>query len=702
MIRLSRDIVLIGGGHAHAIALRRWGMDPLPGARLTLITPEPVATYSGMLPGVVAGHYPRAALEIDLIRLARHAGARIVLAKARDLTPHSVLLDERPEIGFDIASINVGIETGMRLPGAENTIPAKPLEGFLDAWERFAAAPPDGARIAMIGGGAAGVELALAMKARLSGRAHVTLIEAGGDILPAMPALREKARAALIKFGVEVKTDCPVTGFAPGHVETEAGAIPTDFIVTAPGAQMPALVRQIGFGAEGIPIRPTLQTEVHDHVFAAGDAAHMPWDPRPKAGVYAVRQGAVLARNLRAYAAGGRLARYHPQKDYLKLLSLGETKAAAGKWGRSASGAWAWRWKDHIDRSFMKKLTDLPPMSEMQPAETALGARDLAAPLCAGCGAKVAPAVLRDALAEMPIQRPDILQGAGDDAALVSIGGETVALTTDHFRAFLDDPYLLGRIAAIHAMGDIWAMGGQPQTALANLILPRMTEDLQARTLKELLAGARAALEPTGAALVGGHSALGAELTVGFSLTGHCPKPIGLAGAQVGDAILLTKPIGTGVLLAGEMQRRAQARDVAAAWAQMAQSSQEVTAILAPHASAMTDVTGFGLVGHLGSLCRASQVGADLWVDHVPLLAGALVLARDGVRSTLFDANQTEPHALDGAPDARSDLMFDPQTSGGLLATVPANQAERLCAETGAAAIGVITERGLRLRRSAV
>ncbi|KAB2877454.1 MAG: bifunctional NADH dehydrogenase FAD-containing subunit/selenide, water dikinase SelD, partial [Albidovulum sp.] len=184
-IPLTRDLVLIGGGHTHALVLRMWGMRPLPGVRLTLISPEPAAAYSGMLPGHVAGHYPREALQIDLVRLARHAGARLILGRAEgiDRAAGRIRVQGRPAVAYDVASIDIGITSDMpALTGfAANAVPAKPLDAFADAWEAFAGRAARGEaapRVAVIGGGVAGVELALAAHHRLGPGAEVTVIEA--------------------------------------------------------------------------------------------------------------------------------------------------------------------------------------------------------------------------------------------------------------------------------------------------------------------------------------------------------------------------------------------------------------------------------------------------------------------------------------------------------------------------------------------
>jgi selenide, water dikinase len=198
------------------------------------------------------------------------------------------------------------------------------------------------------------------------------------------------------------------------------------------------------------------------------------------------------------------------------------------------------------------------------PAEVARGLRDEAgtAPLCGGCGSKVGAQALSRALATLPAPaRPDILNRPGDDAAVLRMGGITQVLTTDHLRAFTLDPWAMGRIAAVHALGDIWAMGAAPQAALAQIILPPLSPALQERTLAELLDAASEIFTAEGAAIVGGHTTTEAELTVGFTVTGLVDgAPVTLAGARPGDALILTKPIGSGTILAAEMRLAAGQR----------------------------------------------------------------------------------------------------------------------------------------------
>jgi len=317
-------------------------------------------------------------------------------------------------------------------------------------------------------------------------------------------------------------------------------------------------------------------------------------------------------------------------------------------------------------------------------------------PMCGGCGAKVGRGALRSVLADLPASdRADVRSVAGDDAAILTTGGVTQIMTTDHLRSFVVDPVVMTRIAAIHALGDAWAMGAAPQAVTANLILPRMSPELQARTLSEIMQVAQEVMSEAGAAIVGGHSSLGDELTIGFTVTGLCDRaPITIAGAKTGDVLILTKPIGSGVIMAAEMAGEASGDIVARALETM-MNSQGVASEILRDSHAMTDVTGFGLAGHLSGICEASVVSAALEIDAIPFMAGAIELATRGTKSSLFTDNRSGAGPVFGADGPRGDLLFDPQTAGGLLAAVDAAQAETVLAaliEAGypAKRIGVI------------
>jgi len=702
---VARDLVLVGGGHSHVAVLKRFGMKPPPGVRLTLICRELHTPYSGMLPGLVAGHYGFDDAHIDLGPLARFARARLVHdeAVAIDRGERRVRCRAHPPIAYDILSLDVG--AAPLLPdGAENVasvVPVKPIGRFLDHWQALVArvrATRAPRRIAVIGAGAGGVELILAARHRLrheveaAGGAPVALafllVTDGDAILPThAPSARARLVRILAEHGIEVLTGHRVVRVEPGALQCANGArIAADEVLCVTAAAAPAWLAETGLALDGggfVAVRDTLQSVTDPAIFAAGDAAHMVAAPREKAGVYAVRQGPVLVRNLRSMLSGGTLHPYVAQRRHLALIGTGDDYAVASRGAWSAEGRWVWRWKQSIDRRFMRQYNHLPAMTAAPETDAAPRGDALAAMRCGGCGAKIGSDVLKRALGR--IAQP---QGEGvviglaepDDAAVIAVPpGKVLVQSVDFFRAFIDDPFVFGKIAANHALGDIYAMGGEPHTALAIATLPVAPEDKLAELLFQLLSGAVEVLTASGATLVGGHTGEGAELALGFAVNGLADQGrlLRKGGMRPGDRLVLTKALGTGTLFAADMRLKAKGRWIEAALQSMLQSNRDAAACLVRHgATAATDVTGFGLAGHLVEMVEASGVAVELDLGAVPALDGAADTLRAGIVSTLQPENLRFRRALGGAAAERHPLyplLFDPQTAGGLLASVPAD-----------------------------
>jgi selenide,water dikinase len=488
-----------------------------------------------------------------------------------------------------------------------------------------------------------------------------------------------------------------------GRLQTRAGEVfAADEIVWVTQAGGAAWLRATGLGVDErgfVRVRDTLQTETDPRIFVAGDCAAIVGRPLEKAGVFAVRMGKPLAENLRRTLLGRPLVRYRPQRRWLALIGTGDRHAVASRGALFAHGDLVWRWKDRIDRRFMRRFTVLdsqPMRSGRSAAAIPLDADEeeqvvaAAAMRCGGCGAKVGATALAHALARIrPLARDDVVIGlqAPDDAAVVRVpAGKASVQSVDFFRAFIDDPWLFGRIAANHALGDLFAMGAQAHTATAIVTVPPGLASKVEDTIFQLMAGAVSVLDEAGCALVGGHTGEGRELALGFAVNGLVDE--GLAGLlrkggmQPGDALILTKPIGTGTLLAAHARLLATGRWIDSALESMQVSNRAGAACLVAHgATACTDVTGFGLLGHLVEMTRASAVHAELELDALPLLPGALAMAAAGALSSLQPANAHFARALH-RPDAsvglpRYPLLFDPQTAGGLLASVAAASARR-------------------------
>lgn len=704
-VPITCDIVLVGGGHSHVDVLKRFGMKPEPGVRLTLITRDLLTPYSGMIPGYIADHYSEAEAHIDLRPLAAFANARVIHAAATglDLDANFVQVAGRPPVAFDFVSIDTGsTPSTAQIDGAEHGLPVKPIDRFLEAYHRLTdeIRGHDGPfHITIAGGGAGGVELTLALSHRLRtaatslGKApadfQFAIAEAEDTLLPGYnAAARRKLTRALSDRGIDVRTGAKVERVAPDTVTLSNGETLTShktILVTSAGPPVWLGDSDLARDERGfVRVNDQLRSPSHAQLFAVGDAASMDGHRLPKAGVYAVRQGPYLAENLRRAAREEPLKTYRPQGQTLALITTGNRYAIAARGPLAFEGEWVWRWKDWIDRRWMKKYQELPDMDA--------GGADgdtLEAMRCGGCGAKVPAPVLHRALERLPPQHKEGLdQGldSPDDAAVLSPPpGKALIQTVDQFRAFIDDPYLFGRIAANHCLGDIFAMGAEAHSALAAVMLPHGEDDKTSDDLYQLLAGATETLAEAGAVLAGGHTGEGAEMAFGLTINGYADHDAILrkSGLQTGDVLILTKPLGTGVLFAADMRAKANGDHVTRAFESMQRSLAPCIPVIRKYrASAGTDVTGFGLGGHLLEMLNASDVDAELDLDAIPVLPGVAGLVAEGHESTLRPSNEESVgNAVPLSAHPSFPLLFDPQTAGGLLIGLPADQAEACLAE---------------------
>lgn len=695
-------MVLVGGGHSHVQVLRRHRERPFA-ARLTIVLDHPESVYSGMVPGFVAGQYSAGELVIDVWALARTAGARVVdgAAVRIDASAGQLEVEDHAPIAWDTLSVDIGATVaGLDLPGVrEFALSTRPIAQFIGrvnerldeahgVWPEVPGGEGAPATIVVVGGGAAGFELAYCLNAR-TGRA-VELVGATVGTLPVVAnravRLREGRVHAVTARGVVLDTG-----------EELAAAL----VVWATGAAaLPLATRSDLPTVDGyLKVGPTLQVEGHPGIFAVGDCACVV-DARgravPKAGVYAVREGPVLCANLDARLSGTQCQPYRPQRAFFSLLNLGDGRAIGRRGGLTVRGAWVWRLKDRIDRKFMAMFQVIGPDDRPR---TMVGAAVMDPDMqCGGCAAKVGPAELHRALAHLPAAPPDPSVEVGlvhaDDAALVRLpGGDRLGLTVDAFTAFCDDPFLVGRVAAVNAVNDLYVKGVTPRWALALVSVPD-----EAGLLDELLAGVRRGLDDLGVSLVGGHSVRADVLSVGLSVTGIA-EAVDDPAVLPGHLLLLTGGIGSGVLLRGNAFGRARGVWVREVNRWMSRSHRDATGVLRAHAaSAMTDVTGFGLYGHLSSLlARAGGLGAEVRVADVPLYPGVGSLYAQGVRSTFHHQN-ARGVAVDGPGLSHplAGLGFDPQTAGPLLFTIAPERAQAVIAalsERGepASVIGIVT-----------
>ena len=369
-VKISKEVILVGGGHAHAIFLRKWAMHSIPGVQISLISPGPEATYTGMLPGFLAGHYSKEEIVIDLVKLCRFSGARFIMGSVNNIISKDNLIsiDGRCSINYDVASIDIGVTSTINNDKRFNlnTHSIRPLGSFVDRWTEFKqkinrkkVVP----KIVIIGGGIGAVEVALAMCysiRKLGIKYSITILDRAKVLKNVRSSARNIIMSTLKDYSIAAFDHIKILKCDENCVQIENGLeFESNFTVIAAGATAYEWLEKTDLSLKDgfINVDKTLQVIGCPDIFAVGDCAHLNFSPRPKAGVFAVRQAPVLFKNIQAKLLKGSLKAFSPQKNYLKLISLGEKKAVSDYILPSVSGRAVWKLKNKIDNAFMKKMS---------------------------------------------------------------------------------------------------------------------------------------------------------------------------------------------------------------------------------------------------------------------------------------------------------------------------------------------------------
>lgn len=691
---IEKTIVLVGAGHAHLVFLKRWSMRPLPGVAVALVNETTVIPYSAMVPAHIAGDYTRDEISIDLVRLCQAVRVRFMAERVTgiDTAARKVYFAARPPLTYDALSLSLGSlpaspPEAMTLAHALTMRPLGNLLRQLDALDEQLRQTPRPFHLAVVGGGASGCELSLAIHKRLGHHPgfRLTLLQGNDRLLPQFPGGVTRAfEKVLQERDIAFRLNARVTASQNGTLLLDGGEpIAVDGVLWATQAAPSPLPAESGLAVDAggfLRVRDTLQTVTDPTVFGTGDCVAFESYPQlPKNGVYAVRQGAVLFDNVAALLRKQPLRPFRPQRFCLYLLNTADGKAVLNYGPFTWKSRWARRLKERIDRAWVMKFSDFGPMATTDPSQP-----EAPAMRCGGCGNKISSDVLSAVLKRLDLpDDPRVLLGcrAGEDAAVHRVrpelfGSEPDKLlevqTVDYFKAFVDDPYLFGRIAALNAVSDLYAMNARPFSALAIATLPYARGPIQEAQLYELLCGAVASLRELGVVLTGGHTTEGSELALGFAVTGFAEEGRLFQKSKLrpGDALILTKPLGSGALLAAWMRGACRAAWFERLIAAMLLANGRAGAVFAgAGVTACTDVTGFGLAGHLLEMLDASRVSARLVAANVPVYEGFAEVVAAGVISTLHRDNAKASCRVHGSAAAPA-WLFDPQTSGGLLGAV--------------------------------
>ncbi len=725
---LFDHLVLAGGGHTHALMLLRWAKYPhlKPQGLITLINRDSTTIYSSMLPGVISGEYRLEDSLINLRQLADMAGVSFVLAEIIGLNAAGkvLYLDKRPDIHFNRISLDLGSGTNLQtvnhiIEREEFAIPIKPFRKALK-WIEFQDSESsliNKKSFSVIGAGLAGLEIIFALRKRWPDRP--LNLQVTSEEVP-----RKSLRKSLLSVNINL-VDRDVLLMGPSLICT--------------GSRAPAFLRDSGLTVDPLGrvcTLPTFQAKEYSYIFASGDCGVIDKFPRPPAGVWAVRAAKPLSKNIERQSLGLNLLSWEPQKNALQLL--GGPFTSQGSFGWSFFGnvvlgpnTWIWKLKKIIDRRFVGMFLKSSSMFDDLEAQ----------PLCRGCASKIPAHTLKKALKEAKLSE---IGDMPEDAAFisdVSICSDLIQ-SVDGFPALISDPWLNARLTTLHACSDIWATGASVISAQPIITLPIVSESLQGELLTQVLGGIKSVLGSQNAQIIGGHtlesrdtssknSSIGIQITL--SVNGLVPnnqKVWKKNGLQPNDVLLISRPLGSGILFAASMGRKVDPINLDFAINHL-NSSQHVLVEklfqkqqeqINDHSivHACTDITGFGLLGHLNEMLESSNftrlknglkpLRIRLEAEKIPVYPGVLELIGKGYSSTLAPANRrfwnlfetninhmpTFKLEFKDMAIANShyhntmELLVDPQTCGPLVLACSKDVAKELISDGVWSSIGLV------------
>ncbi len=658
---LEKEILLVGGGHCHSLLIRKLAMNPLPkNIRVALISESVLTPYSGMLPGFIAGNYSYEETHIDLLRLCQRAQVRFIQGKVTGLNlEQRQILYDGGHLIWDILSLNIGSRHRK------------------EGWKKVGLAQEP--QIVIVGGGLAGIEIAFAFREKYTKSADnisIHLIEKSATILSELPLkTRIKLEEILKRKNISIHTQVEIQETLHDHVILSSGArIFYTELFTLTGPNTPEWLKASGLklSTQGfIAVNDYLQSS-HPDVFAVGDIADMTKTPRPKSGVFSVRQAPILFENIARTLQQKSLTRFYPQKNFLKIINIEEKNACTIYKNFFLISPLSMKLKDFIDRKFMKKFS---------PFEESIQKEDRYR--CLGCAAKVSGNVLHKALADTlnPAKNRQAL--SFDDAALFTIPpGQSLVQSIDYMPSMISDPKTFGRIVTLHSFNDILAKGATPHSAMVLSTIPFQASHLMSDDARALLAGVNEELQKLGALLLGGHTSEGEKLGCGITCQGTLYPADFIPNTLTKEhhALILTKPLGVGVLFAAYMRGKAKGIWIEQALKEMLKSHYKLPGLLKKfQANAATDISGFGLLGHLREMLERSTLKVKLDLKKIPILVGALECFQKGIKSSIADENEIYKKHIDVMYENFAlghEILFDPQTSGGILCSIPSDHAE--------------------------
>jgi selenide,water dikinase len=678
-ISLNKQLVLIGGGHSNVQVLRKLCMHQYNGLNVILISESYGAIYSGMTPGYIEKIYSLDEITIDLQRLCFNAGATFIKDKVISLDEENKILHlkENPSISFDILSINSGSISNKQTIQIENDskiISVKPIGSLVSKLKKIDEVIEKSSqkKISIVGGGIAAFELSFALHKRYDGKISIDIISKhplGEKNLNTNSINKVKKIAK--KMGIKLISKQAIS-INNSEIKLDDDIIHSDLILLSTGASLPEwLVKSnLEIDENFIAVNQQLQSLNFKNIFVSGDAASIQNSKRPKSGVMAVRQGEILKDNLFLFLQNKTLKKFKPQKNWLYLIGTYKNSAVLNYFNFSFEGKWCWALKKIIDLNFMKKFY-FPGQIDMNKKIFNLNEYkdDIPKMYCQGCGSKVSKNTLSNFLSSQKTNQEL------SDATEIEFKQNNILQTIDHIKLFKSfNPYDFGIISYLHSQNDILAAGGSVHSLSISIGVPFSKNLVEGFYLEYFMRGIQKEAARDGAILASGHSYQTEEPSTTITMNGSIIKKSNKSLAAEENLIYLSKPLGTGYLLAAYFQnsKLLSTSDFKKLLSYL-KTGNDLAAKsgFSCGSQLMTDISGFGLASHLGDICQSSNLSAEIQLSNHILINDKLEILKN-FESSGYKNNYLSSFNLIGIRDDHPllKIVFDPQTNGPLLIAI--------------------------------
>ena len=674
---ITKQLILIGGGHANVQVLKKLCRNNIKGLHTILISENFEATYSGMTPGFIHEDFSKEEISIDLQRLCFNAGATFIRDKVIKLdTNHRELqLQNLPPVNYDLLSINTGSISNTKKINIENSSKCffvKPISSLVKNLSKIDQIVKNKKnKIVIVGGGVASYELAFSLKRRYEIPLEITIL--GKKILNEKN-LNKKTKNSLKKIAENLSIReyaGEVISISEKYLTLNNGdKIDCDISLVSTGASIETWLLESNLIKDEkgfIKVNNNLLSINEKNVFVTGDACNIENKPKPKSGVMAVRHGEILKENIFFKLTGKSLIKFKPQKNWLYLIGTYKNYALLNYFFLSFHSRWCWKLKVWIDKNFIKKFkfTNI----QMTKRNFELENFENTKMYCQGCGSKVSKNTLINYIKKTT--ENTYLR----DSSIVNNKSLKILQTIDHIKLFSSlNPFDFGKISFLHSQNDILAAGGEVKSLSVSLSVPFSENFVEKFYLEYFMEGIKFEAEKNDCVISSGHSYQSQEPGITLTLNGEIESNVSKNSAKEGDLIYLSKPLGTGYLIAAYFNNSEilSGSDFKKILDNLKKSNFfAVNSAIESGSQTMTDISGFGLSSHLIDICLSSNLSSELTLSHEILINSNIELLKmfqsTGFRNNHISSreyiNISENHPL-------KNILFDPQTNGPMLIAI--------------------------------